>query len=83
MLSSSQTIMLFVTNTTDKTLSWSQLSVVYKFTCPGCSGSYIGKMERTLHEKMEEHAYPYIKSNKQSLIYEHLSTCSPPPIIVT
>ena len=42
-------------------------------------------MERTLHEKMEENAYPYIKSNKQSLIYEHLSTPphsppSPPPL---
>ena len=37
-------------------------------------------MERTLHEKMEEHAYPYIKSNKQSLIYENLLTPPPPPL---
>ena len=36
-------------------------------------------MERTLHEKMEEHAYPYIKNNKQSLIYEHLLPPPPPP----
>ena len=65
---------MFFTNTKDKTPSLSQSSVVYKFTCPGCSRNYIGKTERTLHERMEEHAYPNKKSNKQSAIYEHLST---------
>ena len=64
----------FFTNTKDKTPSLSQSSVVYKFTCPGCSSNYIGKTEWTLHERMEEHAYPNKKSNKQSAIYEHLST---------
>ena len=69
------TKILFFTNTKDKTPSMSQSSVVYKFTCPGCSCSYIGKTERTLSERMEEHAYPNKKSNDQSLIFEHLSTC--------
>ena len=45
------------------------------FTCPGCSCNYICKTERTFHERTEEHAYPNKKSNEQSGIYEHLSTC--------
>ena len=69
------TKVLFFTNTKDKVLSLSQSSVVYQFTCPGCSCNYIGKTERTLHERTEEHAYSNKKSNEQSAIYEHLSTC--------
>ena len=61
----------FFTNTKDKTPS----SVVYQFTRPGCSCNYIGKTERTLLEKTEEHAYSNKNSNEQSAIYEHLSTC--------
>ena len=55
--------------------SLSQSSVVYKFTCVGCSCNYTGKTERTLHERTVEHAYPNKKSNEQNAIYEHLSTC--------
>ena len=69
--------MSFFTNTKDKTLSLSQLSVVYKFTCPGCCCNFIGKSQRTLHERTEEHAYPNKKNNEQSAIYEHLSTYPP------
>ena len=65
----------FFKNTKDKTPSLIKSSVVYKFTCPGCGCNYIGKTERTLSEKTEEHAYPNKKSNEQSAIYEHLSTC--------
>ena len=65
----------FFTNTKGKTPSLSQSSVVYKFTCPVCSCNYIGKTERTLHKTTEEHKYPSKKSNGQSAIYEHLSTC--------
>ena len=54
--------------------SLSQSSVVYKFTCAGCSCNYTGKTERTLHERTVEHAYPNKKSNEQNAIYEHLST---------
>ena len=67
--------MLFLANTEGKTPSLSESSDVYKFTCPSCSCNYIGKMEQTLHERTEEHRYPNKKSNKQSAIYEHLSTC--------
>ena len=69
------TKMLFFTNTKDKTPSLSQSSIVYQFTCSGCSCNHIGKTERTLHEKTEEHGYSNKKSNEQSAIYEHLPTC--------
>ena len=62
--------MSFFTNTRDKTPSLSQSSVVHKFTCPACSCSYIGKTERSLHERTEEHAYPNKKRSKQSGIYQ-------------
>ena len=65
---------MFYANTIDKTPSLSQSSVVYKFTWPGQSCNYIGKTERTLHERTEEHTYPEKKSNEQSAIFEHLST---------
>ena len=52
----------YFTNTKDKISLLSQSSVVYKFVCPGCSSSYIGKTERTLWGRTEEHAY---KNNNQ------------------
>ena len=35
--------MLFFANTKDKTPSLNQSSLLYLFTCPGCSCNYIGK----------------------------------------
>ena len=40
----------FFTSIKDKKPPLSQSNVVYKFTCPGCNSSYIGKTNRTLHE---------------------------------
>ena len=65
----------FFTNTKDKISLLSQSSVVYKFVCPGCSSSYIGKTERTLWERTEEHAHKSNDQKEQSAIYEHLLTC--------
>ena len=65
----------YFTNKKDKTSLLSQSSVVYKFVCPGCSFSYIGKTERTLWERTEEHACKKNNWNKQSAIYEHLLKC--------
>ncbi len=42
------TKLCFFTSTKDKTPQLSQSNVVYKFTCPGCNSSYIGKTNRTL-----------------------------------
>ena len=36
----------------------------------------MGKTERTLFERTEEHVYSSKKKNNQSAIFEHLSTCS-------
>ena len=52
----------------------SQSSVVYKFVCPGCSSSYIGKTECMLWGT-EEHAHKNNNRWEKSTIYEHLLTC--------
>ena len=63
------------TNTKDKISFLSQLAIVYKFICLGCSSSYFGKTERTLWERAEEHAYKNNNQKEQTSIYEHLLTC--------
>ena len=68
--------MPFYTNTKDKTPLFSQSYLVYKFTCPGCSTSYMVKTEITLFERTEEHAYPRKNKINESAISEHLSTCT-------
>ena len=69
------TKMSFFTNTKDKTSTLSQSSIVYKFSYPGCTSSYIGKTDRTLFKKTEEHGYSNPNENDQSAIYEHISVC--------
>ena len=44
--------------------------IVYKFSCPGCQSSYIGKTDRTLLTRTREHAV----TDKESAIYKHLRT---------
>ena len=46
----------FFSSTKDKTQPLSQSNVVYEFTCPGCHSSYIGKTNRTLLVRTQEHA---------------------------
>ena len=46
-------------------------NVVYEFTCPGCNSSYIGKTNRTLLVRTQEHAL----TDKESAIYKHLHYC--------
>ena len=45
--------------------------VVYQFNCPSCNDSYIGKTERNLCIRTEEHAC----SDKESAIYDHINIC--------
>ena len=58
--------------------------VVYNFICPGCSSSYIGKTDRNLITRLEEHSKPpssssqYFKgddSTNKSAVNFHLRTC--------
>ena len=65
----------YFTNTKDKFSLINQLSVVYKFVCPGCSSSYIEKSKRIFWEITEEHAYKNNNHKEQRDIYKHLLTC--------
>ena len=47
-------------------------TVVYKFSCPGCRSTYIGKANRTLFIQTYERCI----SDKESAIYKHLHTCA-------
>ena len=55
----------------DKTPKESQSSIVYKFSCPGCSKSYIGKNGICLYTRLNEHP----KTDKHSQIYKHINDC--------
>ena len=54
----------------DRTQKELQSSVVYKFICPGCKASYIGKTDRCLATRIKEHTYC-----KDSEIYKHINNC--------
>ena len=45
-------------------------SVVYKFSCPGCSHSYIGKTDRCLYTRLKEHT-----TSTDSEIFKHINSC--------
>ena len=45
-------------------------SVVYKFTCPGYSCSYIGKTDRCLQTRIKEHWH-----SNDSEIYKRINSC--------
>ena len=62
------------TNIKDKIAPLGQSSIIYKFTCPSCSSSYIGKTEITLYERREGHAYYNKNSKDQSAVYKHISS---------
>ena len=47
------------------------INVVYEFICPGCNSSYIGKTNRTLLVRTQEHAL----TDKESAIYKNLRDC--------
>ena len=54
----------------DKIPDLEQNDLVYKFSCPGCSATYIGKTVQNLQTQLTEHA----KLNS-SAVSEHLTTC--------
>ena len=61
----------FYANNKDKVPPLNKSHVVYKFSCPGCQSTYIGKTDRTLFIRTHEHAI----SDKESAIYKPLRTC--------
>ena len=58
-------------NTKDRTSKLNESFVVYEFICPGCNANYVGKTERTLHERCAEHAW----DDKDSVVFNHLNEC--------
>ena len=62
----------FYRNTKAKAAVLSNSFVVYDFSCPRCGANYIGKTERTLHEKTVEHVWTF----KNSAVYKHLGDCT-------
>ena len=55
----------------DKTPKEFQSSVVYKFLHPECAKAYIGKTDRCLQTRLDEHATTDTKSE----IYKHINSC--------
>ena len=55
----------------DKLNPLNKANVVYLFTCPGCSKTNIGKTERNLITRLEEHV-----EGRESAINLHLNVCS-------
>ena len=45
-------------------------SVAYKFSCPGCRSSYIGKTDRCLYTRIKEHS-----TRENSETYAHVNSC--------
>ena len=61
----------FFTNMKDKLPLMDNSFVVYEFTCPYCRCNYVGKTERTLLDRVIEHAY----KDKDSFVGDHLCSC--------
>ena len=61
----------FYTSNKDRIPLLSNSSLVYRFTCPGCSKSYIGKTETTLFNRTKQHGW----CDKKSAVYNHLGSC--------
>ena len=65
------TPLLAFTGVKDPTPFLNKSNVVYKISCPGCGSSYIGKTDRTLFERISEHAW----TDKSSIVRQHLDEC--------
>ena len=55
----------------DKTPFFNNSYVVYHFNCPGCCASYVGKTQRTLHERCIKHTL----SDKDSAVRAYINEC--------
>ena len=63
----------FYTNTKGGIDKLAHHYIVYKFCCPGCSNSYIGKTERSYLERVNEHVF----KDKNSVVYNYVNNCDP------
>ena len=70
-ISFQSTKMSFYTSNKDKIPLLSNSGIIYKYSCPGCNCSYIGKTENTLFNRTKEHGW----RQKDSTIFKHFSNC--------
>ena len=56
----------------DKIPTHLKSNVVYKFDCPGCGKSYVGKTDRNFLTRLNEHG---MKQDQNSAILSHLLEC--------
>ena len=54
----------------DKIQDNQKSNVIYKIRCPGCNGTYIGKTDRCLITRLEEHG-----TKPDQPMYQHLFKC--------
>ena len=62
-------ISMFCSNK-DKLKFEQKANLIYEFTCPGCQKKYIGKIDRCLSIRLNEHA-----SRDDTPIHQHLTSC--------
>ena len=62
----------FFTSNKDRTPLLSNSGLVYRYTCPGCSKTYIGKTESTLFNRTKQHGW----TDKQSAVNKHFESCN-------
>ena len=62
----------FFCSTKDKIPVEQNANVIYEITCPGCGGKYIGKTDRCMAIRMDEHG-----GKPDQPMHRHLSTCKP------
>ena len=60
----------FYCNFKDKVPHEQRNNIVYRIRCPGCGGKYIGKTERCLISRMNEHG-----TRDTEPMFKHLSEC--------
>ena len=58
-------------NTKDSISVEQKSNVIYKITCPGCFQKYVGKTDRNLITRLDEHGTKVDQS-----MYQHLGNCS-------
>ena len=57
-------------NTKDNISVEQKSSVIYRITCPGCFQKYVGKTDRNLITRLDEHS-----TKVDQPMYQHLSNC--------
>ena len=60
----------FYCNVKDKVPYEQRNNIIYRIRCPGCGGKYIGKTERCLISRMNEHG-----TRDTEPMFKHLSEC--------